>query len=66
MAIVRHEVSEHDVVVLCEPVGDWPAVTRGTAISVYDGSALVEISDSHGRTLDMVQVPAALLEIKRR
>ena len=65
MAIVRHEISEHDVVVLREPVGDWPAGTRGTAISVYDDSALVEISDSHGRTLDMVQVPASLLEMKR-
>jgi hypothetical protein len=29
MAIVKHAASEHDVVVLREPVGTWPAGTTG-------------------------------------
>jgi hypothetical protein len=65
MATVRHAISEHDVVVLREPVGEWPAGTKGTAVSIYEDAALVEISDSHGKTLDILQVPATVLEIKR-
>jgi hypothetical protein len=36
---------ENDVVKLLVPVGDWPADTVGTAVSLYAGGALVEVSD---------------------
>lgn len=65
MAIVKHSIQENDVVVLRERVGGWAAGTSGTAISVYDDAALVEVSDHvTGEALDMFIVPAPLLEIK--
>jgi hypothetical protein len=65
MATVKHSIQENDVVVLRERVGGWPAGTSGTAISVYDDAALVEVSDHvTGEALDMFTVPAPLLEIK--
>jgi len=33
-------------------------------ISVYEDTVLVEITDPGGKTLDTIQVPAALLAIK--
>lgn len=33
MATVMHAISAHDVVVLREPVGTWPAGTTGAVIS---------------------------------
>jgi hypothetical protein len=65
MATVKHAISEHDVVVLREPVGTWPAGTTGAVISVYDGTMLVEISGPGGKTLDTIQVPADRLDAKR-
>ena len=41
MAIVRHDIAEHDVVALRAQVGDWPAGTEGTAVSIYEDAALV-------------------------
>ena len=64
MATVKHPISEHDVVELREGASGWPAGTIGTVISVYDGVLLVEIAGPGGKTLDTVQVPAALLEHK--
>jgi hypothetical protein len=65
MAIVKHSIQENDVVRLRERVGGWAAGTTGTAISVYDDAALVEVSDHvTGEALDMFTVPAHLLEIK--
>lgn len=64
MAVVKHSIQEK-VVVLRERVGGWAAGTSGTAISVYDDAALVEVSDHvTGEVLDMFIVPAQLLEIK--
>ncbi len=45
MTIVRHDIAEHDVVALRAQVGDWPAGTEGTAVSIYDDAVLVELSD---------------------
>jgi hypothetical protein len=59
-------ISEHDVVRLREPVGAWPAGTTGAVISVYDeGALLVEIAGPGGKTLDMLQVPAARVDAPR-
>jgi hypothetical protein len=65
MATVKHTISEHDVVVLREPVESWPAGTTGAVVSVYDDTLLVEIADSEGKTLDTIRVPAARLDVKR-
>lgn len=66
MATVKHVIEENDVVALREPVGAWPAGTVGTAISIYDGGALVEISEDRppGEALDMIDVPFAMLELR--
>lgn len=64
MATLRHTIAEHDVVILREPVGAWPAGTTGTVISTYDDTHLVEIAGPGGKTLDTIQVPTARLDIK--
>jgi len=61
MASVKHAISEHDTVVLLQPVGTWPAGTRGAVISVYDEAVLVEIVGPGGETLETV--PAQGLQI---
>ena len=65
MATVRHAISEHDVVVLREPIAGWPAGTTGAVISLYGDTVLVEIADPRGRTLDTIRVPTATLDIKQ-
>ena len=65
MATIKHAISEHDVVVLREPVGTWPAGTTGAVVSVYDDTLLVEITDADGKTLDTILVPATQLSVKR-
>ena len=50
---------------LRERVGGWPARTQGTAVSIYDDAALVEVSDdATGEELDMFVVPAEKLEVR--
>ena len=68
MATVKHAIQENDVVVLRERVGKWPAGTKGTAVSIYDDDALVEVSENvpPGRALDMFVVPADRLEVMWR
>jgi hypothetical protein len=65
MATVEHAIFEHDVVVLRERVGAWPAGTTGAVISVYDDTVLVEIAGPGGKTLDAIQVPIGRLDVKR-
>ena len=50
---------------LSVPVGKWPAGTTGTAVSIYDDAALVEIAEDEppGRALDMINVPFSQLEL---
>jgi hypothetical protein len=67
MAVVKDSMIENDVVKLLLPVGDWPADTIGTAVSIYDDAALVEVTDDRtGEGLDMFIVPAESLEIQPR
>jgi hypothetical protein len=63
MASVKHAISEHDTVVLSEPVGAWATGTCGAAISVHTDDVLVEIVGPAGETLDMISVPAERLHI---
>jgi hypothetical protein len=65
MATTKHAISEHDVVVLREPVGTWPAGTTGAVVSTYDDTLLVEITGPGGETLDTIQATAAQLALKR-
>lgn len=68
MATVKHAIQEDDVVALRERVGAWPAGTVGTAVSIYDNAACVEISEDvpPGATLEMIDVPFELLELRPR
>ena len=66
MATIRHSIVEHDVVVLRETVGSWPAGTTGTVVSLQGDALLVEIADDDGKTLDILPVPSDRLGIKGR
>jgi len=66
MATVRHQIAEHDVVALREPVDAWPAGTSGTVVSDYGETKLIEISDDSGATLDLIQAPLAKLDVTWR
>ncbi len=68
MAIVRHDIAEHDVVALRTQVGDWPAGTEGTTITIYEDAALIELSGMPmAEPLDnLVVVPADKLEVPWR
>ncbi|MET0510748.1 MAG: DUF4926 domain-containing protein [Thermoleophilaceae bacterium] len=46
-----------DVVELRVDSGRWEAGTRGTVVEVLDAGALVEISDGHGHTEEIIAVP---------
>lgn len=61
----KRDINENDVVALRELVGDWPAGTVGSAVSIYDDAALVEVSedDPPGAALEMFVVPLELLEL---
>lgn len=63
MAPVKHQIAEHDVVALREPVDAWPAGTSGTVVSDYGATKLIEISDDSGATLDLIQAPLAKLDV---
>ncbi len=65
MAIVRHDIAEHDVVALRAQVGDWPAGTEGTAVSIYEDAALIELSSMPmEEPLDnLIVVPADKLDV---
>lgn len=49
-------ITENDYVELKRDIGQWPAGTRGTAVSDHGASKLIEISDDHGYELDMFEV----------
>ncbi|HXN37329.1 MAG TPA: hypothetical protein VN892_04770 [Solirubrobacteraceae bacterium] len=67
MVLVKHVIQENDVVALRERVGGWPAGTVGTAISIYDEAALVEVPDKEtGEALDTFVAPAESLEVRPR
>jgi hypothetical protein len=67
MATDRHDIGEHEVVALKTEMADWPAGTDGTAVSVYDDAALVEVAedDPPGSALDnLLTVPFEELELR--
>jgi hypothetical protein len=68
MASVKHEISEHDMVTLREPVDHWPAGTLGTVMSdCHRGMFLVEIDDPANDPFDnLIPVPADLLVLQQR
>jgi hypothetical protein len=70
LAISRAPVipdDRNDVVALRERIGGWAAGTVGTAVSIYDDAALVEVADDvTGEGPDMFVVPADVLEIRPR
>ncbi len=65
MTVVKHRIEENDVVALRERAGPWRAGTIGTAVSLYEDGALVEVSDKEtGEVFDMFDVPFELLELR--
>jgi hypothetical protein len=67
MATTKHAIEEDDVVALRVPIGSWPAGTTGTAVSLYEDSALVEVAedDPPGSALDnLLTVPFEQLELR--
>jgi hypothetical protein len=63
MAIVKAQIAENDYVELTRSVGNWRAGTRGTAVSDHGSSKLIEISDSQGQMLDLVEIDEANLRL---
>jgi hypothetical protein len=65
MATGKHNIAEHDVIALPGQVGDWPAGTEGTAVSIYDDAALIELSGTPMEEAlnNLVVVPADKLEV---
>lgn len=49
-------ITENDYVELKGNVGQWPAGTRGTAVSDHGASKLIEVSDDRGQMLDLFEV----------
>jgi hypothetical protein len=45
MSIAQIQIDEYDCVVLTEPLGGWPAGTRGVVQGVNGSSRLIEIAD---------------------
>jgi hypothetical protein len=67
MATTKHAIEEDDVVALRVAIGPWPAGTTGTAVSLYEDSALVEMAedDPPGSALDnLLTVPFEQLELR--
>jgi hypothetical protein len=54
-------ISELDVVELGVQSGRWPAGTEGTVLERRDDSAVIEIADERGHTLEIVTVPVEAL-----
>ncbi len=63
MAMVKHQLVEHDVVAFREAVSAWPPGTVGTVVSDYGDVKLVEVANPQGVALDFVQVPALQLDL---
>jgi hypothetical protein len=63
MATVKHAIGEIDVVELLDPVGRWPAGTRGTVVDERGEWKQIEISDGRGVMLDLVSVAEPRLKL---
>ena len=57
-------MKELDVVTLKSDFNGVPVGTQGTIVLEYDGTAFeVEFFDKEGRTLDVLTIPAELIEL---
>lgn len=63
MATVKHAIGEIDYVELLDPVGKWPAGTRGTVVDESGRWKQVEISDEHGQMLELISVAEPRLKL---
>jgi hypothetical protein len=63
MATVEQAIKENDVVELLDPAGRWPAGRVGAVVSDYGDVKLVEIADSRGEMLDLIQVSEPRLKL---
>lgn len=64
--MVKHLITEHDVVALRDKSSRWEAGTKGTVVSDYGEIKLVEIADEQGMALDYIQVPEPALRLLAR
>lgn len=53
-----------DVVELREPRGSQPAGAVGAVVELFPTEALVEVTDEHGRTVELLTVPFGALRIR--
>lgn len=53
-----------DVVELREPRGGQPAGAVGAVVELLPTEALVEITDEHGKTLELLSVPYEALRVR--
>ena len=56
MRTAHLQITENDYVELSRDLGQWPAGSRGTAVSDHGSWKLVEISDDRGQMLDLLEV----------
>jgi hypothetical protein len=65
MATVKHAIGELDYVELLDPVGRWPAGTRGTVVDEHGEWKQIEISESEppGAMLDLISVAESRLKL---
>lgn len=60
------QIEEIDIVALKEPLGNWPAGTRGTVVADHGDFKIIEISNERGEALDLPEVPVTnLLLVKK-
>lgn len=61
----KHDIVEHEVCTLRSQVGDWPAGTEGTAVSIYEDEVLIELSGlpMEDALDNLIIVPADKLEV---
>lgn len=52
-----------DVVRLDVSVSGWPVGTEATVLEVYESSALIEVDDDEGTTLDMPVAPFSAITV---
>jgi hypothetical protein len=55
MSVTHTTIGEHDVVVLVNAVGRWPAGTKGTVMHVFPGFKSVEITGIEYSGDDMLE-----------
>lgn len=57
------KITEHDHVVLTQPIGRWPAGTDGAVVGDYGVDKLIEIVGDRGEDLDIFVVSEEKLRL---